>query len=164
MARLARTLSEAIRRGACRSRSPNESSTSWPCSGSTAHRPSPKFAHKLRKAPSHNTVATILTILENKGRVAHAEDGRAFRFRALVGREEAGRSAFTRLVDTVFAGSAESLIMHFVRDQRLTKAELERLRALLDEHIAADGDDRVIGVRLEFHRSIATRSNDEIRV
>jgi len=94
---------------------------------------------KLNKAPSHNTVATILTILENKGRVAHAEDGRAFRFRALVGREEAGRSAFTRLVDTVFAGSAESLIMHFVRDQRLTKAELERLRALLDKHIAAEG-------------------------
>ena len=91
---------------------------------------------KLNKAPSHNTVATILTILENKGRVAHAEDGRAFRFRALVGREEAGRSAFTRLVDTVFAGSAESLIMHFVRDQRLTKAELERLRALLDKHLA----------------------------
>jgi len=90
---------------------------------------------KLNKAPSHNTVATILTILENKGRVAHAEDGRAFRFRALVGREEAGRSAFTRLVDTVFAGSAESLIMHFVRDQRLTKAELERLRALLVKHL-----------------------------
>jgi predicted transcriptional regulator len=90
---------------------------------------------KLRNAPSHNTVATILTILESKGRVAHTEVGRAFRFRALVGREEAGRSAFTRLIDTVFAGSAESLIMHFVRDQRLTKAELERLRALLDEHI-----------------------------
>ena len=33
-------------------------------------------------------------------------------------------------------GSAESLIMHFVRDRRLTKAELERLRAVLDERIA----------------------------
>jgi predicted transcriptional regulator len=95
---------------------------------------------KLHKAPSHNTVATILTILENKGHVAHAEDGRAFRFRALVGRAEAGRSAFTRLVDTVFAGSAESLIMHFVRDQRLTKVELERLRAVLDQHIAGETD------------------------
>ena len=93
---------------------------------------------KLTDAPSHNTVATILTILENKGHVDHVEEGRAFRFHPLVGREEAGRSAFTRLVDTVFAGSAESLIMHFVRDQRLTKAELERLRASLDEHIASD--------------------------
>ena len=95
---------------------------------------------KLVDAPSHNTVATILTILETKGHVAHVEEGRAFRFRALVGRDEAGRSAFTRLVDTVFAGSAESLIMHFVRDQRLTKDELERLRDLLDEHIAAEPD------------------------
>jgi DNA-binding FadR family transcriptional regulator len=50
--------------------------------------------------------------------------------------------------------------MHFVRDQRLTKVELERLRALLDEHIAS----RYWVIRLEFHRSIATRSNNEIRV
>jgi len=91
---------------------------------------------KLVDAPSHNTVATILTILENKRHVAHVAEGRAFRFHALVGRDEAGRSAFTRLIDTVFAGSAESLIMHFVRDRRLTKDELERLRAVLDEHIA----------------------------
>jgi len=93
---------------------------------------------KLVDAPSHNTVATILTILENKRRVGHVEEGRAFRFHALVGRDEAGRSAFTRLIDTVFAGSAESLIMHFVRDRRLTKDELQRLRALLDEHIAGE--------------------------
>jgi BlaI family transcriptional regulator, penicillinase repressor len=91
---------------------------------------------KLVDAPSHNTVATILTILENKGRVAHVEEGRAFRFRPLVGREDAGRSAFARLIQTVFAGSAESLIMHFVSDQRLTKGELERLRMLLDRRIA----------------------------
>ena len=91
---------------------------------------------KLVDAPSHNTVATILTILENNRHVAHIEEGRAFRFHPLVGRDEAGRSAFTRLIDTVFAGSAESLIMHFVRDRRLTKDELQRLRKVLDDHIA----------------------------
>jgi predicted transcriptional regulator len=90
---------------------------------------------KLADPLSHNTVATILTILETKGHVAHTEEGRAFRYHTLVGREEASRSAFTRLIDTVFAGSAESLIMHFVNDRRLSKAELERIRTLLDEHI-----------------------------
>jgi BlaI family penicillinase repressor len=90
---------------------------------------------KLADPVSHNTVATILTILETKGHVAHTEEGRAFRYHTLVGREEASRSAFTRLIDTVFAGSAESLIMHFVRDRRLSKEELGRIRALLDEHI-----------------------------
>jgi predicted transcriptional regulator len=90
---------------------------------------------KLVDTLSHNTVATILTILETKGHVAHAEEGRAFRYHTLVGREEASRSAFTRLIDTVFAGSAESLIMHFVNDRRLSKEELARIRTLLDEHI-----------------------------
>src|SRR5438045_1898024 len=55
---------------------------------------------KLTDRVSHNTVATMLTILEAKGHAAHAEEGRAFRYRPLVGRAEAGRSAFTRLLDT----------------------------------------------------------------
>jgi predicted transcriptional regulator len=42
---------------------------------------------------SHNTVATMLTILENKGYVDHVEQGRAFRYRPIVDREEAGSSA-----------------------------------------------------------------------
>ena len=90
---------------------------------------------KLADAVSHNTVATMLTILENKGHVDHTEEGRAFRYRALVAREEAGRSAFERLIDTVFGGSAEALVTNFVRDRRLSKEELERVRAVLDEHI-----------------------------
>ena len=86
---------------------------------------------------SHNTVATMLTILENKGYVDHVEEGRAFRYRPIIDREAAGSSAFSRLVDTVFGGSAEALLTHFVRDRRLSKAELERIRRVLDEQIDA---------------------------
>jgi predicted transcriptional regulator len=93
---------------------------------------------RLADRLTHNTVATMLTILEHKGRVAHDEDGRAFRYRPLVGRAEAGRSAFARLVDTIFAGSAEALVTHFVSERRLGKAELQRIRALLDSRIAAN--------------------------
>jgi BlaI family transcriptional regulator, penicillinase repressor len=95
---------------------------------------------------SHNTVATMLTILESKGYVDHEAEGRAFRFRPLVHREEAGRSAFTRLLDTVFGGSAEALLTHFVRDRRLTKAELERIRAIVDERLE-DAGPRIAGSR-----------------
>lgn len=92
---------------------------------------------RLADDVSHNTVATMLTILENKGYVDHVEEGRAFRYRPIVDREEAGRSAFSRLVDTVFGGSAEALLTHFVRDRRLTKDELARIRRVLDERIDA---------------------------
>ena len=92
---------------------------------------------QLDDGVSHNTVATMLTILENKGYVDHVEEGRAFRYRPIVDREAAGTSAFSRLVDTVFGGSAEALLTHFVRDRRLSKAELERIRRVLDEQIDA---------------------------
>jgi BlaI family penicillinase repressor len=91
---------------------------------------------------SHNTVATMLTILENKGRVDHVEEGRAFRYRPLIGREEAGRSAFARIADTVFGGSAETFLSHFIRDRRLSTEELARIRAILDERIEADEPQR----------------------
>lgn len=87
---------------------------------------------------THNTVLKMLTILEDKGYVAHAEEGRAHRFRALVAREEAGTSAFGRLVEKVFGGSAEALLAHFVRDRRLTPAELQRVRRILDERLETE--------------------------
>jgi BlaI family penicillinase repressor len=92
----------------------------------------------VAEALSHNTVATMLTILENKGYAAHDEEGRAYRYRPLVGRDEAGQSAFTRLVETMFGGSAEALLTHFVRDRRLTTGELQRIREVLDERIESD--------------------------
>jgi BlaI family transcriptional regulator, penicillinase repressor len=91
---------------------------------------------RLADPLSHNSVATMLGILETKGRVEHTEEGRAFRYHPVVGRQDAQRSAFQRLVDTVFEGSAEAVLLHFVRDRRLSRRELERLRAVLDHEIA----------------------------
>ena len=89
----------------------------------------------LDDAVTHNTVQKMLSILEEKGHVAHTEEGRMHRFHALVAREEAGSSAFARLIDKMFAGSAEALLTHFVRDRRLTREELERVRDVLDQEI-----------------------------
>jgi predicted transcriptional regulator len=91
---------------------------------------------QLGDGVSHNTVATLLSILEKKGYVDHAEEGKAFRYRALVDRDEAGRSAISRVVDTIFGGSAHALITHFVRDRRLSDDEVREIRALLDRRPA----------------------------
>ena len=84
---------------------------------------------------TYNTVLKMLSILEEKGHVGHVEEGRAHRFHALVAREAAGSSAFTRLVDKMFSGSAEALMSHFVRERRLTRAELERIRQILVQRL-----------------------------
>jgi len=102
----------------------------------------PSTAAEIRAALdddiTHNTVLKMLSILEEKGHVEHVEEGRAHRFHALVAREAAGSSAFTRLVDKMFSGSAEALLTHFVQERRLTREELERVRRILDERIKAE--------------------------
>ena len=88
---------------------------------------------------AHNTVLTVLTVLEEKGHVAHTEEGKAHRFRARVKQEEAGASATQRLVEKMFGGSTERLLAHLVSERSVTADELKRLRKLLDEKLREVG-------------------------
>src|SRR5437016_6380593 len=82
---------------------------------------------------AYTTVLTVLRTLEQKGHVAHTGEGRAHRYRPLVKRAAAGRSALRRIVDKVFDGSPELLMTQLVSDKNLTDEELRRLRKLLSE-------------------------------
>lgn len=84
---------------------------------------------------AYTTVLTILRTLEEKGHVAHEEAGRAYRYYALVEREEAGQSALRRLVRKVFGGSPELLLTQLVADRKLTPEQLAAMRRLLDERL-----------------------------
>lgn len=81
---------------------------------------------------AYNTVLSFLRVLEGKGHVAHVVEGKAHRYMTLVNRAQAGQSAIARLLDTVFAGSAELLLLHLVRDKRVDAAEIMRLRQVLE--------------------------------
>jgi len=84
---------------------------------------------------AYTTVLTVLRILEEKGYVDHEEEGKAHRYRPLVGRERAGRSALQRVLRKIFGGSPELLLTQLVSDRKLTAQELKRMRALLDERL-----------------------------
>ena len=84
---------------------------------------------------AYTTVLTILRTLEQKGYVSHTEDGRAHRYKPLVKREVAGRTALRRLVDKVFDGSPELLLTQLVSDKNLSDEELRRLRKLLVDRL-----------------------------
>src|SRR5689334_1157356 len=85
----------------------------WSRGPSTAAEVRERLADKL----AYNTVLTVLTVLEKKGYVAHEEDGKAHRFRALVKQDVAGATAAARLVEKVFGGSTERLLTHLVTER-----------------------------------------------
>ena len=90
---------------------------------------------------AYTTVLSVLRTLEDKGYVTHTSEGKAHRYVPAVEPDVAGRSALTRILDTMFAGSPELLLTQLVSDRRIDKRTLKQLRALLDARL---GDDREV--------------------
>ena len=84
---------------------------------------------------AYTTVLTILRTLEEKGYVTHDEEGRAHRYRPLVEKKAAEKSALTRLVKKLFKGSPELLLTQLVADRKLSAADLKRMRKLIDDQL-----------------------------
>ncbi|MGH7603181.1 MAG: BlaI/MecI/CopY family transcriptional regulator [Gemmatimonadaceae bacterium] len=81
---------------------------------------------------AYTTVLTILRNLEEKSYVSRSSEGRAHRYSPRVDRAAARRSAIARVVDTLFQGAPEELVLHMVEDRTLSKADVRKLRALID--------------------------------
>ena len=84
---------------------------------------------------AYNTILTTLRILEQKGYVRHSKprEGRAFVYRAVVGRKQASRNAVRHLVSRFFANSPELLVLNLLDDGDLSERELRNIRSLLAE-------------------------------
>ena len=88
---------------------------------------------ELPASLAYTTVLTILRNLEAKGYVRHEEEGKAHRYFPVVERHRARRGAVDRLIEKMFAGSAEELLTHLVDQKRVRAAELDRLRKKLQD-------------------------------
>jgi BlaI family penicillinase repressor len=77
---------------------------------------------------AYNTVQTLLRIMEDKGLVAHAVEGRAFIYRPLFTRE----NSLMRFVDRVFDGAADQLVLALLKTEKLSAKELERLQGQIE--------------------------------
>jgi predicted transcriptional regulator len=89
---------------------------------------------ELEDELAYTTVLSILQTLERKGYVGHQEEGRAHRYRPLIERDAARRSALKHLSEKFFKGSLEQLLLHAVEEHKLSDAEIKRIRSLLDQH------------------------------
>lgn len=84
---------------------------------------------------AYNTVLTTFRILEQKGFVRHTkpQEGRAFVYRAVVGRKQASQNALRHVVRRFFANSPEMLVLNLLDDGDLSERELQNIRNLLVE-------------------------------
>lgn len=90
---------------------------------------------RLEDDLAYTTVLTILRTLEEKGRVRHEEEGRAYRYIPVVGREEAGANAVRRVVRKLFRGSPELMLTQLVTERGLTPEQLLKMKGLLEARL-----------------------------
>jgi BlaI family transcriptional regulator, penicillinase repressor len=88
---------------------------------------------------AYNSVLTTVRILEKKGYVKHVQDGRAYVYEPLIGREEASRSEIRHLVGRFFRNSHEALVLNILHDEAIDAKELKRLRDLLEHPDVREG-------------------------
>jgi predicted transcriptional regulator len=82
-------------------------------------------------ALAYNSVLTTIRILERKGYVEHAKDGRAHVYKPLLERKDATRSEIRHLVSRFFRDSHEDLVLNILEDRGLDDEELRHLKAIL---------------------------------
>ena len=71
--------------------------------------------------------------LEQKGFVARDRSLGVHLFSAIVGREEYGGRQLESLAEKLTGGSIAPLLTHLIDEKKLDKAEIKRLRKLLEE-------------------------------
>jgi predicted transcriptional regulator len=84
---------------------------------------------------AYTSVLSALQTLEDKGYVRHEAEGRAYRYFPTVAADKAGKSAIGRIRDAIYQGSSERMFAQLVSDKKLSREELERMRALLAERL-----------------------------
>ena len=81
----------------------------------------------------YTTVQTMVSVLHRKGKVKRSLKDRAYLYRPAVTRERVVAQTIKDLVDRLFGGSAESLVMSMVQTRHISTAELARVHRLLDD-------------------------------
>ncbi len=80
---------------------------------------------------AYNTVLTTLRTLEQKGYVAHDEDGRAFVYRPLIARTQAANSAVRQLLQRFFGNSPGRLAVSLLDNARLRDEDVAGIQRAL---------------------------------
>ena len=86
---------------------------------------------KLSGESAYTTVQTTLNTMEKKGRTKRSLQGRAYVYEAALSREIAMKTAVRDLVDRMFSGSVESLMMNLVKAEDVDEATFKRLSKVI---------------------------------
>ena len=82
---------------------------------------------ELEPSLAYTTVQTVLNILERKGKLRRELQGRAYVYAARVTEDKAVGQSLRDLIDRMFGGSSEELVMTLLKSRQIDAGRLEKL-------------------------------------
>jgi BlaI family transcriptional regulator, penicillinase repressor len=104
----------------------------WDCGSSTVQSVQEKLPGSPRLA--YTTVQTMLNVLHRKRRVRRRLRGRAYDYTPVLTKEKAASNAIGDMIDRLFGGSVDGLLMSLVKNRQLDPKKLQKLSGLIEEH------------------------------
>jgi BlaI family transcriptional regulator, penicillinase repressor len=87
----------------------------------------------LEQELAYTTVQTMLNILVRKGKLKRKLVGRAFSYSPTVSEEKASGHAVRDLVDRMFGGSSEELVMSLIKSKQIDAKKIAELSRRLEK-------------------------------
>ena len=87
----------------------------------------------LGRKLAYTTVQTVLNTLHRKSKLRRALDGRAYIYRASLTESRAVTAAVRNLVDRIFGGSSEELVMTLLRSREIDPERIAELSRMVEE-------------------------------
>ncbi|MBA3438420.1 MAG: BlaI/MecI/CopY family transcriptional regulator [Pyrinomonadaceae bacterium] len=92
-----------------------------------------KVQQQLGRELAYTTVQTMLNVLHRKRKVKRTLKDRAYIYRPTVSRHQVVGQTIGDIIDRLFGGSAENLVMSIVETRHLTPEKLAKLNELIDQ-------------------------------
>lgn len=79
------------------------------------------------------TVKTLLNRLLKKGAISAEKDGRRYLYSAVLKREQWVATESKSMIDRLFGGRVAPLVAHFGKHRKMSRADLDELKRLIEE-------------------------------
>jgi predicted transcriptional regulator len=95
---------------------------------------------RLGRQSAYTTVQTMLNVLHRKGKVDRTLREKAYYYSPIVSRRQIAGQTIKDLINRLFDGSAENLVMNLVETDQITPEKLAQLNQFLNKETGGAGE------------------------
>jgi BlaI family penicillinase repressor len=86
--------------------------------------------------PPYNTISSVVRLLEKKEYVGYKAYGKTYEYFPLITKAEYRKTFFKKMFSGYFDNSVESLLSFMVKEEKLSEADIKKIKEMIDKNTA----------------------------